>query len=197
MPAAFTMPGFIWAIWFQQDDYFVGGIKMAGKYSLDKKSIEYLIFHVCEIMQLLHTFHCPEGHLVESLCGTIYEPADAAAYIKFLIQQFRQFLYKTIIFCNIIAAKILWTPPCETQFSTTKRICLVCFCDEEGLCHRSIVGGMLQGAGLEVKGLMRDYSYYYDWYKNGVPGVQTAQKDEKKLTDDRRTSGRIPVRHHL
>lgn len=70
-------------------------------------------------------------------------------------------------------------------FCTTKRICLVCFCDEEELCHRSIVGGMLQGAGLEVKGLMRDYSYYYDWYKNGVPGVQMAQKDGKKLTDER------------
>lgn len=56
-------------------------------------------------------------------------------------------------------------------FSTKKNICLVCFCSEENLCHRSIVGGMLQGAGLEVKGLLQDYSYYFEWYKNGVPGV--------------------------
>lgn len=54
-------------------------------------------------------------------------------------------------------------------FSTTKSICLVCFCHEEELCHRSIIGGMLQGAGLDVKGLHNDYSHYFDWYKNGVP----------------------------
>lgn len=56
-------------------------------------------------------------------------------------------------------------------FSTNQHICLVCFCMEEELCHRSIIGGMLQGAGLDVKGLSRDYSHYFDWYKNGVPGV--------------------------
>lgn len=56
-------------------------------------------------------------------------------------------------------------------FNTKKHICLVCFCSEEELCHRSIIGGMLQGAGLAVKGLGADYSYYYDWWKNGVPGI--------------------------
>lgn len=54
-------------------------------------------------------------------------------------------------------------------FATKKDICLVCFCEEEWLCHRCIIGGMLQGAGLEVKGLSRDYSFYFDWYRNGVP----------------------------
>lgn len=54
-------------------------------------------------------------------------------------------------------------------FSTTKSICLVCFCEEEELCHRSIIGGMLQGAGLDVKGLQGDYSHYFEWYKHGVP----------------------------
>lgn len=56
-------------------------------------------------------------------------------------------------------------------FATKKRICLVCFCTEEELCHRSIIGGLLQGAGLDVKGLEHDYSYYFDWYQNGVPGI--------------------------
>lgn len=54
-------------------------------------------------------------------------------------------------------------------FNTKKHICLVCFCPEEELCHRSIVGGMLQGAGLEVGGLSRDYSHYFSWWKDGVP----------------------------
>lgn len=57
-------------------------------------------------------------------------------------------------------------------FMMNKHICLVCFCSEEELCHRSIIGGMLQGAGLDVKGLTRDYSFYFDWWKNGVPGIE-------------------------
>lgn len=56
-------------------------------------------------------------------------------------------------------------------FNTKKHICLVCFCPEEELCHRSIIGGMLQGAGLMVNGLSKDYGYYFDWWKNGVPGM--------------------------
>lgn len=56
-------------------------------------------------------------------------------------------------------------------FRTKKHICLVCFCGEENLCHRSIVGGMLQGAGAQVNGLACDYGYYFEWYKHGVPGV--------------------------
>lgn len=71
-------------------------------------------------------------------------------------------------------------------FNTKKRIALVCFCELEWLCHRSIIGGMLQGAGAEVKGLSRDYSFYFDWYKNGVPGVteeQLKKEEDKKISD--------------
>lgn len=71
-------------------------------------------------------------------------------------------------------------------FNIEKHICLVCFCGEEELCHRSIIGGMLQGAGLEVKGLSRDYSHYYDWWKNGVPGISnvvSTPKPVKQITD--------------
>ena len=55
---------------------------------------------------------------------------------------------------------------------TKKNICIVCFCTEEVLCHRSIIGGILQGAGIEVRGLSRDYSEYFRWYKDGVPGMR-------------------------
>ncbi len=71
-------------------------------------------------------------------------------------------------------------------FHTKKNIALVCFCSDEELCHRSIVGGMLQGAGAEVRGLLRDYSFYFDWYKKGVPGVsndQTQPENEKRIRD--------------
>lgn len=49
-----------------------------------------------------------------------------------------------------------------------KKIALVCFCADETLCHRSIVGGMLQGAGANVvfaSGAMKDCSKYYSMYK--------------------------------
>lgn len=71
-------------------------------------------------------------------------------------------------------------------FNTKKHICLVCFCPEEELCHRSIIGGMLQGAGLNVHGLSKDYSYYFDWWKDGVPGISNIPEtlsDIRKITD--------------
>ena len=45
----------------------------------------------------------------------------------------------------------------------TKNILLVCFCQNEELCHRSIVFGLLQGVGAETNG--NDYRHYYDLYK--------------------------------
>lgn len=66
-------------------------------------------------------------------------------------------------------------------FSANKSIALVCFCEEEELCHRSIIGGMLQGAGLDVKGLHRDYGYYFDWWKNGVPGEVCTDTDNPEM----------------
>ena len=41
-----------------------------------------------------------------------------------------------------------------------KRICLVCFCHEETLCHRSIIAGILQYMGVQVQNVKGDYSKY-------------------------------------
>jgi len=41
-----------------------------------------------------------------------------------------------------------------------KRICLACFCPDETLCHRSIVAGILQYAGIPVNGVKDDYSQH-------------------------------------
>lgn len=43
-----------------------------------------------------------------------------------------------------------------------KCIALICFCADEALCHRSILAGLLQGAGCNVKTEHgTDYSIYY------------------------------------
>ena len=46
-----------------------------------------------------------------------------------------------------------------------KNICLLCFCTDETLCHRSIVAGFLQGCGCNViTDAGKDYSRYYQLY---------------------------------
>ena len=41
-----------------------------------------------------------------------------------------------------------------------KRICMACFCRDEALCHRSIIAGIVQSAGIHVQGVKGDYSDY-------------------------------------
>lgn len=41
-----------------------------------------------------------------------------------------------------------------------KRICMACFCRDEALCHRSIIAGIVQSAGIQVQGVNGDYSEY-------------------------------------
>lgn len=46
-------------------------------------------------------------------------------------------------------------------------IALACFCADESMCHRSIIAGILAGAGADVKtDSGKDYSFYYDMYRN-------------------------------
>lgn len=45
-----------------------------------------------------------------------------------------------------------------------RNIALGCFCEEEALCHRSIVAGLLQGVGCNVQA-ESDYTRYYAIYK--------------------------------
>ncbi len=45
-------------------------------------------------------------------------------------------------------------------------ICLFCYCADESLCHRSIIAGILQGYGCDVRGVSRDYSRYFNMYTN-------------------------------
>lgn len=47
--------------------------------------------------------------------------------------------------------------------SRTKNILLACFCTDETLCHRSIVGGLLAGANASIR-CNPEYKKYYDMY---------------------------------
>lgn len=47
--------------------------------------------------------------------------------------------------------------------SKTERIALVCFCPNETMCHRSIIGGLLQGTGCQVD-MQTDRRHYYAKY---------------------------------
>ena len=64
---------------------------------------------------------------------------------------------------NNSQAHTLLTQLCELDKSG-KSICLVCFCEDETLCHRSIIAGILQGLGCNVTGVTQDYSAYYEIY---------------------------------
>lgn len=45
-------------------------------------------------------------------------------------------------------------------------IVLACFCQDESMCHRSIVAGLLSGTGAEVRtDSGKDYSAYYEMYR--------------------------------
>lgn len=46
-----------------------------------------------------------------------------------------------------------------------ERICLMCFCSNEELCHRSIIAGLLNGVGCDVStDTGETYSSYYEQY---------------------------------
>lgn len=48
-----------------------------------------------------------------------------------------------------------------------KRVCLLCYCGVESMCHRSIIAGLLQGVGASVRFVpdtKADYSKYYSDY---------------------------------
>lgn len=51
--------------------------------------------------------------------------------------------------------------------SRGKRIALACYCPEEALCHRWIVGSVLKGLGLEVE-FAADSRPRMDWYERWV-----------------------------
>ena len=47
--------------------------------------------------------------------------------------------------------------------NSQQRIALVCFCPDERLCHRSIVAGLLQGVGADVR--IKSGANYADYYR--------------------------------
>ena len=53
------------------------------------------------------------------------------------------------------------------NLSKTKKIALACFCSDEDMCHRSIIAGLLSGAGANVQTSSgNDYSKYWTMYND-------------------------------
>ena len=46
-----------------------------------------------------------------------------------------------------------------------EHIALSCFCPDEKTCHRSILAGLLQGAGVDVETEYGDYSKYFEMFR--------------------------------
>lgn len=51
------------------------------------------------------------------------------------------------------------------RVSGEKEIILCCYCEEEKLCHRSIVAGILLGMGAEIETKEEYRKYYGEWEK--------------------------------
>lgn len=57
------------------------------------------------------------------------------------------------IFTNEIVnntAAQMWLNKIETESKAGRKIALLCFCDDEATCHRSIIGEMLKNKGCDV-----------------------------------------------
>lgn len=61
--------------------------------------------------------------------------------------------------------------------SFTNNIALCCYCKDESLCHRSIIAGLLQGAGAPVQTSSgKDYSKYWDMYNMPLQLMSALEK---------------------
>ena len=65
------------------------------------------------------------------------------------------------LFENAEALALLQT---LTDMSKTKNIMLACYCETEGMCHRSIIAGILLGMGAEIN-TKQEYLNYYKLYQ--------------------------------
>jgi uncharacterized protein YeaO (DUF488 family) len=74
------------------------------------------------------------------------------------------------------------------QQSFNKDIRLACFCSDENTCHRSIVGGMLLGAGANIT-CSNDYAKYWTRFQelsrelSGQKSVQSTRAQAKPARD--------------
>ena len=58
---------------------------------------------------------------------------------------------------------VYWLNRLWIEDRTGRTVLLACYCPDEAMCHRSIVAGLLQGAGADVRA-QDNYSHYYTQY---------------------------------
>lgn len=55
-----------------------------------------------------------------------------------------------------------------------RTVAIGCYCADEAVCVRSVLAGLFQGVGLEVKGVDGDYAGYFDMFKTPEPALTMA-----------------------
>lgn len=129
------------------------------------RSLKYGNSHVRHVPELSPSWSLFQQHLQLRKDGQWNEETFQKIYVPQFLKEMQGSLQQRLL---------------NELFATRRRICLVCFCPEEALCHRSIIGGMLQGAGADVRGLSRDYSDYFEQYKKAA----LVRKTDKKLLEE-------------
>lgn len=71
-----------------------------------------------------------------------------------------------------------------------------CYCGNESLCHRSILGGILQGNGKRVEGLQGDYSKYADQFAKTYQEIHHKPLNFSDYAQSRSTSYCIALTGH-
>ena len=110
-------------------------------------------------------FHVPDLSPSEELFHDYLHWRDYGMWgeTKFIKEYVPRFLNEMHNVPNRKALSALWFA------QRKKNILLLCFCDEENTCHRSIIAGLLQGVYFHEEKVMvvaeRDYSEYYTQYK--------------------------------
>ena len=86
--------------------------------------------------------------------GTWSQSTFNKAYVPIFITQLQHSPYAEKVFDDLYR-----------KDDVGKNICLMCYCTNEAMCHRSIIAGILQGMGCDVKlASNADYSGYYNQF---------------------------------
>ena len=83
-------------------------------------------------------------------------------------------------------------------FKDTSNMGAFCYCGNESLCHRSILGGILQGNGKPVEGLQGDYSKYAEQFTKTYEEIHHKPLDFSEYAQPKSssTSYRIALTGH-
>lgn len=136
-------------------------IRVGSVDEMDSNYENWMIVHSCEPEQV-PTYAKQVKEL--SLSDELFKEYRAAVHANvFTIEWFDEIYIPHFLedLSKNTKAKFLLKELCEK--SNEKDIFLVCFCQEERLCHRSIIAGILLGMGADIETSV-EYLKYYDQF---------------------------------